>query len=192
MSKRLCAWAIKHDSHGLVLDTLCFLPEGEVPDTKANWCRLPWLDERDGMRLTDEGLDRVVRRVKELGAAWGTTSADVLSMLAELRERRAADLNDHDLYALRILRLRSATKQFDFRTNAQPHQPEYELGRADERINVNDVLLAVEMVIRDFVHLNLPGTSPEEIKRVLKLVRDYRAQTEKIKQLGREKGWYPR
>ncbi len=158
MSKRLCAWAIKHDRQGLlVLNTLYFLPEGEAPDTKANWCRLSWLDEpRNFDGQTEES--------------------------AAFEDRPVANTFD-DLARVR------ANLQSSHRRGASAS---YELGRADERINVNDVLVAVEMVLRDFVHLNLPGTSPEEIERVLKLVREYRAQTEEIKQLGREKGWYPR
>jgi hypothetical protein len=43
--KRMLAWAIRHDSHGIHYDTLCFIPEGEVPETDFEWRRLPWLDE---------------------------------------------------------------------------------------------------------------------------------------------------
>lgn len=38
------AWAVAHDSHGLVLDTLCFMPVGEGPETNKDWVRVPWLD----------------------------------------------------------------------------------------------------------------------------------------------------
>lgn len=43
--RRLLAWAIEHNSHGLYLDTLIFLPEGDRPETEAEWVRLPWLDQ---------------------------------------------------------------------------------------------------------------------------------------------------
>ena len=33
---RLMAWAIKHGSHGLYLDALVFLPEGDAPETKED------------------------------------------------------------------------------------------------------------------------------------------------------------
>lgn len=43
---RMLAWAMRHDSHGVHYDTLCFLPEGDEPDTTGDkWLRLPWLDE---------------------------------------------------------------------------------------------------------------------------------------------------
>lgn len=38
------AWAVRHDSHGISYDTLVFLPEGDEPETKMQWVRLPWLD----------------------------------------------------------------------------------------------------------------------------------------------------
>ena len=38
------AWAIAHDSHGLSMDTLVFLPAGDVPETDEDWVRVPWLD----------------------------------------------------------------------------------------------------------------------------------------------------
>jgi len=39
------AWAIKHDSHGIYLTDICFLPDGEKPETDCNWVRCPWLDK---------------------------------------------------------------------------------------------------------------------------------------------------
>ena len=45
MTKRYLAWAIEHDSHGPVIDTLVFMPEGDEPETEAKWVRLPWLDQ---------------------------------------------------------------------------------------------------------------------------------------------------
>src|SRR3989304_1489269 len=45
MKRRLLAWMIQHDSHGISFDTLCFLPEGEVPETMKEWRRMPWLDQ---------------------------------------------------------------------------------------------------------------------------------------------------
>lgn len=39
-----CAWAVSHDSHGLYLDDLCFMPVGEGPETNKDWVRVPWLD----------------------------------------------------------------------------------------------------------------------------------------------------
>ncbi len=44
-TKRFLAWAIEHDSHGISLDTVGFLPEDENPETNHQWVRLPWLDE---------------------------------------------------------------------------------------------------------------------------------------------------
>jgi hypothetical protein len=41
---KLCAWMLKHDSHGLVLDTLVFLPDGDRPETDGLWTRVPWMD----------------------------------------------------------------------------------------------------------------------------------------------------
>jgi hypothetical protein len=41
----LIAWVIEHNSHGIVFDTLVFLPEGEEPETKEEWRRMPWLDQ---------------------------------------------------------------------------------------------------------------------------------------------------
>jgi len=41
---KIQAWIIQHDSHGYSWDTLVFLPEGDEPETKENWIRLPWLD----------------------------------------------------------------------------------------------------------------------------------------------------
>ena len=38
------AWAIKHDSHGVCIDSLCFLPYNDEPESDACWVRLPWLD----------------------------------------------------------------------------------------------------------------------------------------------------
>lgn len=43
--KRMLGWAIKHNSHGIYYDTLIFLPEGDAPETKHEWIRVPWLDE---------------------------------------------------------------------------------------------------------------------------------------------------
>jgi len=40
------AWAIRHNSHGISLDTLCFLPGVDEPETKRDWVRVPWLDEK--------------------------------------------------------------------------------------------------------------------------------------------------
>jgi len=44
-NKRLLAWAIEHDSHGISIDTMIFLPDGDKPEGKEKWLRLPWLDQ---------------------------------------------------------------------------------------------------------------------------------------------------
>lgn len=44
-SKRMLAWMISHNAHGSAMDSLCFLPEGDEPETKANWRRVEWLDQ---------------------------------------------------------------------------------------------------------------------------------------------------
>jgi hypothetical protein len=44
----LKAWAVQHDSHGICVDTLCFLQEGDKPEGDLAWVRLPWLDEPEG------------------------------------------------------------------------------------------------------------------------------------------------
>jgi hypothetical protein len=41
----MLAWGIKHDSHGIYFDSLCFIPKGKKPQTDENWIRVPWLDE---------------------------------------------------------------------------------------------------------------------------------------------------
>ena len=38
------AWAIKHDSHGMYMDEVVFMPAGEKPESNKCWVRLPWLD----------------------------------------------------------------------------------------------------------------------------------------------------
>jgi len=38
------AWAIKHDSHGLCIDNLFWLPEGDKPETEEDFVRLPQFD----------------------------------------------------------------------------------------------------------------------------------------------------
>jgi hypothetical protein len=43
-------------------------------------------------RLTDEELTALDRRVAELGAAWGTTCANVRDVIAELKELRSLRL----------------------------------------------------------------------------------------------------
>ncbi len=100
------------------------------------------------------------------------------------------------MHSIRDLR-ETSIEPFMHELRKSLHLPpeQYEQGRADERINVNDLLVPIEMVLRDALFSPRHRATPfnlDEIKRVLKLVRDYRAQTEKIKQLGREKGWYPR
>lgn len=43
--RRLLAWVIEHNSHGCAFDTLCWLPDGDFPNTPEAWRRIPWLDE---------------------------------------------------------------------------------------------------------------------------------------------------
>ena len=46
---KMLAWMIKHDSHGLMLHSLVFLPEGEEPGFERwRWIRAPWLDGDTG------------------------------------------------------------------------------------------------------------------------------------------------
>ena len=67
----------------------------------------------------------------------------------------------------------------------------YELGRADERVNVGELLVAVEMVLRE-VESDRTGRIAVEAERVLRLVRAYRSDTDQVVEAGREKGWYPK
>lgn len=40
-------WAIEHDAHGLSLDNIVFLADGDEPDVEEErWVRVPWLDEK--------------------------------------------------------------------------------------------------------------------------------------------------
>lgn len=46
--ERMEAWMTQHNAHGLYLDRLIFLPEGELPEVKpeyGEWVRVPWLDQ---------------------------------------------------------------------------------------------------------------------------------------------------
>ena len=64
---------------------------------------------------------------------------------------------------------------------------DYELGRLDERVSVRELLIAVEMVLREVVNVPPQSHRPwpivevvhAEAKRVLDLVREYQKQTEK-------------
>lgn len=38
------AWAIVHNSHGPVMDTIVFMPAGDRPETDEEWVRCPWMD----------------------------------------------------------------------------------------------------------------------------------------------------
>lgn len=44
----LRAWMIRHRGHGLILDTLVLLPDGDTPDTNEDWVRVPALDAVGG------------------------------------------------------------------------------------------------------------------------------------------------
>lgn len=59
MSKRMHAWGVIHNSHGPSVDTVCFLPAGEKPDTDFAWARLPWLDEPERKSAADFSPDDV-------------------------------------------------------------------------------------------------------------------------------------
>jgi hypothetical protein len=67
MSERLLAWGVIHNSHGTHVDRLCFLPEGDKPDTDIAWVRLPWLDERRALDLTAEEVE-ALRKARDLCA----------------------------------------------------------------------------------------------------------------------------
>jgi hypothetical protein len=41
---RLLAWIQHHDSHGLMYDNLCWMPEGDKPEM-GEWIRAFWMDE---------------------------------------------------------------------------------------------------------------------------------------------------
>jgi hypothetical protein len=43
--RKLLCWMIRHNSHGLSLDTAVWLPAGDKPETNADWVRAPWLDQ---------------------------------------------------------------------------------------------------------------------------------------------------
>jgi hypothetical protein len=45
--KRLIAWFIGHDSHGIGYNGLCFLPEGDLPEGDVPYTHAYWLDEPD-------------------------------------------------------------------------------------------------------------------------------------------------
>jgi hypothetical protein len=53
---RMLAWGVIHNSHGTSVDTVCFMPEGERPDTDIAWVRLPWLDEPPRAIVADDYL----------------------------------------------------------------------------------------------------------------------------------------
>lgn len=52
------AWAIKHDSHGLFLDNLVFLPKSEIPETNEAWVRCPWLDSPEGIDIEENSIKK--------------------------------------------------------------------------------------------------------------------------------------
>jgi hypothetical protein len=41
----LQAWGYLHDSHGIVVKDIFFLEEGDKPEGKCQFVRLPWLDQ---------------------------------------------------------------------------------------------------------------------------------------------------
>lgn len=101
---RLRAWGVMHDSHGLCVDTIVILPEGEKPETDARWVRLPWLDQpavQDhgypvhpdvskaravaGIKdhILSEGEMRAARQVVDAGDGVGRSIADLQRLLGE-------------------------------------------------------------------------------------------------------------
>lgn len=45
VGRRWLAWGVLHEAHGLVIGSVCWLPDGDRPDTAERWTRLPWLDQ---------------------------------------------------------------------------------------------------------------------------------------------------
>lgn len=162
---KLHAWGIEHDSHGYSISEICFLADNDEPDTKP---------ERGGRWIRLPWLD-----------------ADAPVFVPELREMMDAPEG-----------LRPINRKPHPRPDEQDGE-NYELGRADERISVGELLVAVEMVLRDVAPLvPLSRLTPSgmeairkfqtEAERVLKLVREYRKDTDSITALGRDRGWYPK
>jgi hypothetical protein len=94
---RLLAWVIEHNSHGLIFDTLVFLPEGEEPETKEEWRRMPWLDQplinAQLLAERDAEINRLRVRVKQLDVAVSTLSKDSRAnseRALQLRQEREA------------------------------------------------------------------------------------------------------
>ena len=69
-----------------------------------------------------------------------------------------------------------------------PASETYELGRADERIDIEKLL---EVSERKLGYLLRDYPEDKETRRAIDDIKRYRADTVKIITAGREKGWYP-
>jgi hypothetical protein len=95
----MLAWAMRHDSHGVHYDTLCFLPEGDEPDaTGDKWLRLPWLDEPSPVENTtgyptyEAALEAKEARIAELEGTcmvYWTQREQHEHEIAQLKKRQA-------------------------------------------------------------------------------------------------------
>lgn len=77
----LHAWMIRHHAHGLCLDTLVFLAADDLPETDADWVRVPWLDG-DSILEAPALLDEV----KTLRARIASMEADLDAVSEQARQ----------------------------------------------------------------------------------------------------------
>jgi hypothetical protein len=73
-------------------------------------------------------------------------------------------------------------------TSAGSPAQNYELGRADERVDMDVVLARVQVLLE----LVPTGYDPAELAGLLETIRVHRRTTEMIVEAGKQRGWYPR